>query len=74
MNASTGKIVMIIGAGILLIGVVIYFFGDKFTWLGNLPGDIRIEKQNLKIYIPITSMILISIVITLIMRILRKFL
>lgn len=72
MNPDTGKYIIIIGAGIILIGVLIYFFHDKLHWIGRLPGDIRVEKENFKFYFPITTMILFSLLITLIIRAVRN--
>lgn len=69
MNSGTGKILILAGILILLIGVLIYFFHDKLNWIGNLPGDIKIERPDFKLYIPITTMILLSIVITILVRI-----
>jgi hypothetical protein len=73
MNSGTGKIIIIIGVVILLAGVLVYFFHDKLNWIGRLPGDVRIEKENFKFYFPITSMILLSLLITLIAQIIRRF-
>ena len=72
MNPETGKVIMILGGGIVLVGVLIYFFHDKLHWIGRLPGDIRVEKENFKFYFPITTMILVSVVITVIVRVIRK--
>jgi O-antigen/teichoic acid export membrane protein len=72
MNPETGKVIMIIGGSIVLVGVLIYFFHDKLHWIGRLPGDIRVEKENFKFYFPITTMILVSVVITVIIRVIRK--
>lgn len=69
MNSETGKIIIGIGLIILLIGIIIYFFYDKLHWIGNLPGDIRFEKGNVRFYFPITTMILVSIVLSLIVQI-----
>lgn len=74
MNPETGKYIMLIGGGIVLIGILIYFFHDKLHWIGRLPGDIRIEKDNFRFYFPITTMILLSIVVTVVVRLIRKFL
>lgn len=63
---------MLMGAGILVAGVVIYFFGDKLHWLGRLPGDIRIEREHTRFYFPIATMLLLSLLLTLIVNILRK--
>ncbi len=73
MNSDTGKWIIIIGVFIILAGVIIYFFHDKLNWIGRLPGDIRIEKDNFKFYFPITTMIIFSIVLTLIITIIKRF-
>ena len=73
MSSDTGKYIMLIGGGIVLIGLIIYFFHDKLHWIGNLPGDIRIEKENFRFYFPITTMIVGSILLTLIISIVRRF-
>ncbi|MEP6512883.1 MAG: DUF2905 domain-containing protein [Parafilimonas sp.] len=74
MNSQTGKLIILIGVLIIVVGILIYFFHDKLTWLGRLPGDIRIEKENFKFYFPITTMIIISLLATLLINIIRKFL
>ena len=67
-----GKGIIIAGVVIAIVGIVVWLFGDKLRFLGRLPGDIRIERENVKIYIPITTMILVSIVISLILWLIRK--
>ena len=74
MNPETGKYIMIIGGAIVLIGLVIYFFYDKLHWIGHLPGDIRVEKENFRFYFPITTMILISVLATIIFNIIKRLL
>jgi hypothetical protein len=61
-------------AGILLViaGIILYFFGNKLNWLGRLPGDIRIEKDNFRFYFPITTMIIFSVVVSLIIYLIKK--
>jgi hypothetical protein len=71
---NTGKLIIYGGVFIVLIGLIVYFFGDKLSWLGRLPGDIRIERENFSFYFPITTMILISIALSLLLRLLRRFL
>jgi hypothetical protein len=73
MNSETGKWIIGIGAIVILVGVIIYFFHDKLNWIGRLPGDIKIEKENFKFYFPITTMILFSLLGTLILWLIRKF-
>ncbi|MFA5244016.1 MAG: DUF2905 domain-containing protein [Pedobacter sp.] len=69
MNNTSGKILIAAGIIIFFIGILIYFFHDKLSWIGNLPGDIRITRPGFSFYMPITSMILLSILISLLARI-----
>ena len=69
-----GKILVFIGIILIIAGVILYFAGDKLTWLGHLPGDIRIVRENVRFYFPITTMILISVIVSLILFLIRKFL
>lgn len=64
-----GRLILIAGLGMVLIGGILLGWGDKFSWLGHLPGDIRLEKEHFRLYIPITTMLLISVVLTLILRV-----
>jgi len=73
MNSESGKWIIGIGVIIILIGIIIYFFHDKLNWIGRLPGDIRIEKENFRFYFPIATMILFSLLGTLIIWLIRKF-
>ncbi|WP_186757244.1 DUF2905 domain-containing protein [Echinicola salinicaeni] len=73
MNHEIGKWLMGIGLGILGIGLIVYVFGSKLHWLGKLPGDIRIEKEDFSLYIPITTMILLSIIFSVIIRLIQYF-
>jgi len=74
MNNETGKWIIGIGVIIIIAGIIIYFFHDKLNWIGKLPGDIRIEKENFRFYLPITTMIIASILLTLIVNIIKKLL
>ena len=74
MDQQTGKYIIAGGIFIVIAGVLIYFFHDYFKWLGKLPGDIRIEKENYRFYFPFVTLIIISIAITLIINIFKRFL
>ncbi len=63
---------MLLGALLLIAGLFIYFFHDKLQWIGRLPGDIRIEKEHVRFYFPITTMLLVSGLITLLVNIVKK--
>ena len=74
MDQNTGKYILLAGGLIVVVGLLVYFFHDKLHWIGRLPGDIRVERDNFRFYFPITTMILFSIVISLLFRLFRKFL
>ena len=74
MEHNAGKYIIAFGVIIVIVGVIIYFFGDKLHCLGRLPGDIRIEKENSRFYFPITTMILFSLVLTVLINLIKKFL
>ncbi len=74
MNAETGKYIIIAGVLLLVFGVSVYFFHDKLHWLGHLPGDIRVEKENFRFYFPITTMIVLSIALSVVGHLIRKLL
>lgn len=63
---------MIIGALLLVIGVLLQFAPWSLNWFGKLPGDIRIETEQGKIFIPITSMLIISIALTLLLNFIKR--
>lgn len=72
MNNQLGKYIVIIGIIVVIAGVIIYFFADKLHWLGRLPGDIRVERENFRFYFPITTMIIFSVLLTVIIQIFKR--
>lgn len=73
-NRDTGLYLLVIGGIIVVVGALVYFFHDKLGWIGRLPGDIRIERDNFRVYIPITTMLLFSAVLSLVFYLIRKIL
>ncbi|MGD2137885.1 MAG: DUF2905 domain-containing protein [Gammaproteobacteria bacterium] len=61
---SMGKLLFIIGLLLALIGLALTWAPGLFGWFGHLPGDIRIERENGSFYFPITSMLIVSIVVS----------
>jgi hypothetical protein len=59
-----------VGLGIALIGLLVWSGG--LSWFGRLPGDIRIERETVHIYIPLVSMFLVSVVLSLIMYLINR--
>jgi len=63
---------MIAGAVLLVVGALIQYAPWAVNWFGKLPGDIRIETEQGKVFIPVTSMIIISIVLTVLVNIFKR--
>ena len=74
MNQEIGKYIILAGILLIVVGGLYYYFGNLFSWFGRLPGDIRIEKENYSFFAPITSMILISVVVSVLIRFFRELL
>ncbi len=66
-----GKVLILIGVFIAVLGFLI-LLGNKIPWLGKLPGDIYIKKENFTFYFPIVTSILISLILSLILYFFRK--
>jgi Zn-dependent protease with chaperone function len=64
---SLGKILIYIGVITVLIGAF-FLFLSRMPWFGKLPGDIAINRSGWTIYIPLTTMILVSLILTLILN------
>ena len=71
MNRSMGLLVIVGGVVVVIVGLLIY--SGALRWFGRLPGDIRYESGGVRVYIPIVSMLLISVALTLLFNILRRF-
>ena len=63
---------MAAGAVLLIIGALLYLAPWLFDWFGKLPGDIRIETRHGRIFIPLTSMLIVSIVLSVVINLFRK--
>ena len=68
---SPGTILIAIGVGLILVGLLLW--SGSLSWFGRLPGDIRIERETVRIYIPIVSMLLVSAVVSLMLYLVRRF-
>jgi hypothetical protein len=66
-----GKTIMIIGAVLLAVGAVLYFF-KGVPFFGKLPGDIFIQKKNFTFYFPLATCLLLSLLLTLFFHWFRK--
>lgn len=66
-----GKVMVIIGGTLVVLGLVIHFLPSEFRPF-RLPGDIRVERENFRLYIPITTCILASIILSLVLGLIRR--
>jgi hypothetical protein len=71
MNRWVGILVIVGGACLMLVGLLIYSGG--LNWFGRLPGDIRYESERASVYIPIVSMLVVSLALSLIFYLIRRF-
>jgi hypothetical protein len=69
-----GRLLLIVGGSIALIGLLFMVSGRLFPWLGRLPGDIRYQGENISCFIPIVTSILLSIILTLLLNLIIKLL
>ncbi len=67
-----GKLLLAAGGVLGLLGLVL-LFADKIPFLGKLPGDIRIERENFKLYFPIVTSILLSVLVSIIIWLISHF-
>ncbi len=66
------KWLMAAGVLLLLLGMALHYAPGLLNWFGKLPGDIRIESERSRTFIPITSMILLSVVLTIVVNLFRR--
>ncbi len=59
-DRPVGNTLILVGAGLILLGVIARL--GLLSWFGNLPGDVRIENERTRVFAPITSMIVLSVV------------
>lgn len=71
---QAGKILLITGIILAITGLILLLAGKSFSWFGHLPGDIRIRKEHFSFYFPLTSMLLISVLLSFILWITGKIL
>ena len=72
VRTEMAKLLMILGAGVFLIGLALFFI-PKAPWLGQLPGDIDLKAKGFRIYFPIVTCILLSILLTILLNLFGLF-
>lgn len=70
MHRQVGAILMLLGAGAVVVGGLVWL--GVFNWFGKLPGDIRHEGRNARVFVPIVSSIVASVVLTVVVNVLLR--
>ena len=67
-----GRWLILTGLIFVVIGLIVHYAPGVLNWFGKLPGDIRMETERGKFFLPITSMVIISIVLTILINLFRR--
>jgi uncharacterized membrane protein YidH (DUF202 family) len=70
-NRSLGLTIIVLGVLAVVVGVLLA--AGALNWFGRLPGDIRVERPNVRFYAPITSMLLLSVGVSVLLFLVRRF-
>ena len=72
MNEHVGVGWMLLVLGFIIAGVgLVWILAPSIPWLGRLPGDIRIERENFRFYFPLVTCLLVSLVLSLVVWVIR---
>ena len=71
-DGPMAKWLILAGIILVVVGAALQFAPWLFAWFGKLPGDIRVESGSVKIFVPITSMLLLSIALTLLLNLFNR--
>ena len=66
------KILIVIGIVLVVVGVIWLVFPNAFSWFGNLPGDIKHTSGNTRVYFPVVTMLVLSVVATIILNLFNR--
>lgn len=72
MERSLGLIIVLLGVLAIVAGLIIWSGG--LSWFGRLPGDIRIEGEHTRVYIPLVSMLVVSVLLTILLNLIGRWL
>ena len=72
MRPSLGPIV--VGVGLLVVVVGVLVWTGALSWFGRLPGDVRVEREHVRVYVPLVSMLVVSVALSAVAWVVRRFL
>jgi uncharacterized membrane protein YidH (DUF202 family) len=70
MERSMGMVLVAVGVGVVLLGVLV--MSGALSWFGRLPGDIRVEGERTRVFVPIVSMLVLSVVLTVVVNLVGR--
>ncbi len=70
-SRSVGGLIVALGVAVIVVGILIWT--GALSWFGRLPGDIRVEREHVRLYVPIVSMLLLSLALSAALYALRRF-
>jgi hypothetical protein len=70
-SSGVGLFVILVGVAVVVVGLLVY--AGALSWFGRLPGDLNFGNQRTRVFIPLTSMLIVSLVLSLVMYLLRRF-
>jgi NAD/NADP transhydrogenase beta subunit len=70
--SSPGPLLVALGIGLIIVGLLVW--SGSLSWFGRLPGDIRIERESVRVYLPLVSMLIVSVVLSLVLYVVRRWL
>jgi hypothetical protein len=72
MGGRSGALLMVV-VGVVIVGIGLLMWAGALSWFGRLPGDLRLGGERTRVFIPITSMLIVSLVLSLILWAIRRF-
>ena len=70
-RSPVGALLVILGVVLVIVGLLVW--SGALSWFGRLPGDIRVERPGFRLYVPWVSMLIVSVVLTLLLWVVRRF-
>ncbi len=69
-SGSPGPLLVALGIGLVILGLLVW--SGALGWFGRLPGDIRIERDSVRVYIPLVSMLIVSVALSALLYLIRR--
>ena len=71
MRPGIGPLLVALGARLVVVGLLAW--SGALSWFGRLPGDVRIEREHVRVYVPFASMLVVSVVLSVLSWLVRRF-